>query len=351
MKSIGLYFGVMLLLAVSAGKAFSQYIDTACIGETHAMYRTGERAGSVFFWTVEGGTIDSTSTDGSKIWVNWGMTGGIKKITVIERTKEGCPGKPVDALVLLWPTEPVNIFGPEQVCKGTDVVLEAKGNADLYVWNTGDTGERITVKPDFDTSFVVTGYFGECGNNSSLHDMRVKYKPQADFSFAPTQPIIYEDVNFTYTGTNNVDFWNWEFMENGLTIGSSEIMHPTHSFTQAGVKAVRLTVRNSFGCTDSITKYIIVESGINVFIPTGFTPNGDGFNNVFKPVYENVLRTEFTVLDRWGEVMFKTTSLEEGWDGRYKGAAVPDGVFVYLVQVTGKDNKNYVFNGTVTVLR
>ena len=102
---------------------------------------------------------------------------------------------------------------------------------------------------------------------------------------------------------------------------------------------------------DSITKYIVVEAGINVFIATAFTPNDDGLNNIFIPVYENILKTEFLVIDRWGEIMFKTNSLDVGWDGRYKGVPVPDGVFVYLVQVLGSDNKNYSFRGTVTVVR
>lgn len=351
MRNIGLYLGIWVLLAVSAGRAQAQYIDTACIGEKHAMYRTGQRAGSVFFWTVEGGTIDSTSADGSAILVNWGNAGGPKKITVQERTKEGCPTDPAQAYVMLWPIGPVSIFGPDLVCKGSNVTLQAVGQADSYLWSTGDTTAKLNVKPDADTSFSVVGFFGECGSKTSLHDLRVKYKPVANFDFNPNEPIIYQDIQFQYTGTNNVNTWSWTFSEENIQVGHSDETDPEYSFTIPGIKAVRLMVKNNFGCTDTITKYIVVEAGINVFIPDAFTPNGDGFNNVFKPVYENVVSTEFSVLDRWGEIMFKTYSLDEGWDGRYRGKPVPDGVFAYLVKVKGKDNKNYVFNGTVTVLR
>jgi gliding motility-associated-like protein len=351
MKNIGLYLGIWVLLAAFAGRAHAQYIDTACIGEKHAMYRTGPRAGSVFFWTVEGGVVDSTSADGSAIWVNWGNVGGPKKITVKEKTKEGCPAEPVQAYVMLWPIGPVSIFGPDLVCKGSDVVLEAVGDADRYLWSTGDTTPKLSVTATIDATYSVVGYFGECGSKTSLHDLRVKYRPVADFTFNPKEPIIYQDIKFQYTGTSNVDNWNWTFSEEKKQVGHSTETDPEFAFTVPGIKAVRLMVKNDYGCSDTITKYIVVEAGINVFIPDAFTPNGDGFNNVFKPVYENVVSTEFSVLDRWGEIMFKTFSLDEGWDGRYKGQAVPDGVFAYLVKVKGKDNKNYVFNGTVTVLR
>ena len=110
-------------------------------------------------------------------------------------------------------------------------------------------------------------------------------------------------------------------------------------------------VKNDFGCFDSITKYIPIEAGIKVFIASGFTPNGDGFNNIFIPHYENVSSTEFVVFNRWGEIMFKTLSLTEGWDGSYKGKPVPDGVYAFLVNATGFDDKLYTYKGTITVLR
>jgi gliding motility-associated-like protein len=187
--------------------------------------------------------------------------------------------------------------------------------------------------------------------STSLHELTVKYRPIADFDFSPLEPVMNDTVQFQYTGTPNVDDWTWDFIQKGQQDASSNFENPDHSFSKPGIIMVHLTVENEFGCTDTITKYIVVKAGINVFIPTGFTPNRDALNNVFRPTYENIRSTEFMVIDRWGEVMFRTNSLEGGWDGTYKGADVPDGVFTYLVKVVGMDDQSYVFNGTVTLIR
>lgn len=351
MKAGRIYLGILFLVALAQGTANAQFIDTACVNEKHAMYRTGPRAGSVFLWTVEGGVIDSTSADGSRIWVNWGPIGGIRRIILKEITANGCPGDPVDALVLVWPIGPVDIFGPKEICFGVPAELTAVGGADSYKWNTGDTTPKITVFPHQDTTYSVIGYFGECGTKTSLHDLQVKYRPNADFTYTPDNPEMQDLVQFTYTGTNNVDKWDWLFKEKNRADGTSEEVNPEYTFIEPGIKEVRLTVSNEFGCWDTITKYIVVEAGINIFVPTGFTPNGDGFNNVFIPTYEGIASAEFLIFDRWGEIMFRTLSLTEGWDGRYKGKPVPDGVFVYIIKAVGKDGNNYLVNGTITVLR
>lgn len=350
MRAIGIYLSLLALLAVSAGEASAQYIDTICAGEQGARYYTGTRQGSTFKWSIMDGVIDSTSADGSQIWVNWGLSSGVKRITVTETTKDGCTGDEVEALVLALPVGEVEIFGPDAVCNGETVRLEAHG-ADSYLWSTGATTDVVDVKPEDDTTFSVIGYFGDCGTKTSLHDLQVKYRPKADFEYLPTQPIVNTPVQFQYTGTNNVDTWNWTFKEQQIPQEYSSFINPEYIVKNAGILKVHLMVQNDFGCMDSITKYIVTEAGIKVFIPSGFTPNGDGFNNIFIPHYEYVKEVEFTVFNRWGEVMFNTRSLTEGWDGRYKGEPVQGGVYAFMVNAIGYDNKTYTYKGTITVLR
>ncbi len=351
MKSIGIYLCILTLLAISAGRVNAQYIDTVCAGEKGARYFVNPNAGSTYMWTFENGAIVNSTADGSEVWVDWDTSGGVKKITLKEITNNGCLGEPKQALVLMKPLGKVDIFGPDAVCAGETVQLKAAG-ASKYLWSTGETGDIVNVRPNYDTTFSVIGYFDECGVATSLHDLRVRYKPIADFTYNPDKPIINSPIQFNYAGTNNVDDWYWQFNEgSNIPVSSSTFINPQYTKQLPGILVVHLTVKNDYGCMDSITKYIVVEAGINVFIATAFTPNDDGLNNIFIPVYENILKTEFLVIDRWGEIMFKTNSLDVGWDGRYKGVPVPDGVFVYLVQVLGSDNKNYSFRGTVTVVR
>lgn len=350
MRTIGIYLSILALFTLCVGRANAQYIDTICAGEQGVRYYTGARQGSTFSWAVSDGTIDSTSADGAQIWVNWDYSDGVKKIAVIETTDDGCSGDTVEALVLALPLGEVDIFGPDAVCNGETVELKAEG-AESYLWSTGATTDVVKVKPEVDTTFSVIGYFGECGTKTSLHDLRVQYRPKADFEYLPEQPIINTPIQFQYTGTNNVDTWNWTFKEQKNPEEYSSFINPEYTVRSAGLLRAHLMVKNDFGCFDSITKYIPIEAGIKVFIASGFTPNGDGFNNIFIPHYENVSSTEFVVFNRWGEIMFKTLSLTEGWDGSYKGKPVPDGVYAFLVNATGFDDKLYTYKGTITVLR
>lgn len=350
MRAIGIYLSILTLFALCAGKVNAQYIDTICAGEQGVRYYTGARLGSTFSWVLSDGTIDSTSSDGSQIWVNWDNSDGVKKISVVETTDDGCSGDTVDALVLALPVGEVDIFGPDAVCNGETVELKAEG-ADSYLWSTGATTDIVSVKADVDTTFSVIGYFGDCGTNTSLHDLRVQYRPKADFEYLPEQPIINTLIQFQYTGTNNVDTWNWTFKEQKIPEEYSSFVDPEYTTKNAGILKVHLMVQNDFGCMDSITKYIPIETGIKVFTASGFTPNGDGFNNIFIPHYEHVKAVEFIVFNRWGEIMFTTTSLIEGWDGNYKGKPVPNGVFAYLVKAWGYDDNLYTYKGTITVLR
>jgi gliding motility-associated-like protein len=350
LKRIGICICVFILFALWAGKINAQYIDTVCLGDTGVRYYTAAKQGSVFAWKVEGGSIARSSADGSQIWVNWGLSGGKKTITVKETNSNGCIGKEVDAKVLVRPEGPVEIIGPEAICKGEIAELKAKG-ADSYIWSTGATTDRLLVQPEFDTTYFVTGYFGECKTSTSLHDLQVKYRPKADFEFEPIKPLIGATIQFTYTGTTNVDFWNWRFTQPVLQEQTSQQINPQYIAQQAGIVTAHLQVSNKLGCVDTVTKYIPVKTGINVFSPNAFTPNDDGLNNVFLPTYENVKGVLFTVYDRWGETLFKTNQLTEGWDGRYKGVPVPEGVFVYVIEAVGFDNNKYIYNGTITVLR
>lgn len=350
MRAIGIYLSVLALFALCVGKANAQYIDTICAGEQGARYYTGARQGSTFKWAVTDGVIDSTSTDGSVVWINWNASDGVKRISVIETTDDGCSGDTVDALVLALPVGKVDIFGPDAVCNGETVQLQASG-ADNYLWSTGARTDIVTVKPEVDTTFSVTGFFGDCGTSTSLHDLRVQYRPKADFEYTPEQPLINTPIQFQYTGTNNVDTWSWTFKEQKLPQEYSSFINPEYTTQQPGILRAHLMVENDFGCMDSVTKYIVIETGIRVFTASGFTPNGDGFNNIFIPHYENVKAVEFIVFNRWGEIMFTTNSLIEGWDGSYKGKPVPSGVFAYLVKAWGYDDNLYTYKGTITVLR
>jgi len=105
-------------------------------------------------------------------------------------------------------------------------------------------------------------------------------------------------------------------------------------------------------CRD--TAYIMVDLDYNMteFIPSAFTPNGDGKNDVFKAFnlkYQKLL--EFRVYNRWGEKMFETLDDTKGWDGNYKGQPCDAAVYNYIIRVSRPDGTQQLYRGDVTLLR
>ena len=87
-----------------------------------------------------------------------------------------------------------------------------------------------------------------------------------------------------------------------------------------------------------------------LYIPTAFTPNGDGLNDSFKVMGTYIYKYHLQIYDRWGTKVFESHSLNNSWDGRFRGK-IEDGVYLFLIHATGADSKMHVFSGSVTVIR
>jgi gliding motility-associated-like protein len=113
----------------------------------------------------------------------------------------------------------------------------------------------------------------------------------------------------------------------------------------------KVVVTNDAGCIDEDSVIIKVAAPNDIYIPSAFTPNNDGINDVFKPsVGTNFALINFSVYNRWGEKVF-TTSNNNGWDGTTNGQAQNTGVYIWIL--SAKDNQGNPINkkGTVTLIR
>jgi gliding motility-associated-like protein len=110
---------------------------------------------------------------------------------------------------------------------------------------------------------------------------------------------------------------------------------------------------DQYGCRDTANVLVIVDSTQTETVPTGFTPNGDGLNDVFRPAgfrYQKLV--EMRVFNRWGECVFMTNDKEKGWDGTYKGVPQDMGTYQYVIIVAKPGyGDNVVYKGTVTLIR
>lgn len=105
------------------------------------------------------------------------------------------------------------------------------------------------------------------------------------------------------------------------------------------------------GITESVSNTIFILKNPNLFSPTAFTPNGDGLNDVFNVFGQYIDTFEMDIFNRWGELLFTTRELSEGWDGTYRGNAMPEGTYTFVAQMTDRAGRAFKKSGTVVLLR
>ncbi len=111
----------------------------------------------------------------------------------------------------------------------------------------------------------------------------------------------------------------------------------------------QLKVTNTSGCMDSAKIKVIIYK--KIYMPSAFTPNADGKNDIFRiPIGTTFDLMDFSIYNRWGKIIFTTTDITRGWDGTYKGVQVNSSVFIY--KILGKDKNQEVFlKGTIILIR
>jgi gliding motility-associated-like protein len=145
------------------------------------------------------------------------------------------------------------------------------------------------------------------------------------------------------TNTDYV-FHHWEL--SNINIGAGQSLNSdsvtANLNTSTNIVAVFTDKRNG-----------ITNGGDVINIPTGFTPNGDGLNDNFRPLGSAEFTTEYqmTIWNRWGQEVFRSVEVPSGWDGKYKGQDAQTGVYAYLITYRDIYNKEQVVRGNVTLTR
>ena len=108
---------------------------------------------------------------------------------------------------------------------------------------------------------------------------------------------------------------------------------------------------SQYGCTTDATATINVENNLKFFIPSGFSPNGDGINDFFFVYGEGLRDFNIAIFNRWGEKVFETSVQAKAWDGVYKGVLQNPGIYTYGFNAIYLDNKEISLKGSITLIR
>jgi len=228
---------------------------------------------------------------------------------------------------------------------GDGTILPACIDTVNYVYSTPGS---------YEVALTITSNQGCSATGTLAQDIEVYPYPVANFSWEPLPPNILENeiqfINQTSLGST----FEWDF---GI-LGSSNLPNPTISLPlrDQGFYPVCLIATSIYGCTDTICQVVDMESILLLYVPTAFTPDGDGINDVFYPVVSGISQDDYTfrIFDRWGNLVFESNIIDEPWLGNYDGGEhyVQNDVFVWQMKcklLDSGDNKEYF--GRVTLVR
>jgi gliding motility-associated-like protein len=117
-------------------------------------------------------------------------------------------------------------------------------------------------------------------------------------------------------------------------------------------RTFNITLKTAAGCTTVDTQVVKINKNIVIYVPNAFTPNDDALNDILKPFMIGIKElVYFRIYNRWGEMVFETKKMNEGWDGRFKGNPVQSHTLVWMIQGIGADNKTYNAKGSTVLIR
>jgi gliding motility-associated-like protein len=243
----------------------------------------------------------------------------------------------------------------EPICVGQTLLLTALDSVQggFYMWYLpgGDSvvTQNLTIPNAAytDTGIYKVEYnYQNCISRSS-EDIAL-YPPIVLTNITPNTAIAYgSSIQLNVDGAK----YYWWSPDNG-SLNNPNLNNPMASPTVATVYTVVGT--SQYGCMDTAEIAITIINPMAVIIPSAFTPNGDGLNDIFRLAnlsYQKLV--EFSVFNRWGQLVYHSTNgdAKAGWDGTFNGAPADMGVYNYFIIVSNPDGTNQIYKGDVTLIR
>lgn len=268
---------------------------------------------------------------------------GVGGFSVTYTTSGPCPDQFVyDISIMDVADATITPAGPFCADDGT-VILQAADAGGTWSGPGVDpsTGEFDPAQANVGSNTITYTIGGPCGDVQNI---------TIDVTAVPTVTTINDTIiefgeSIILTTNGSAPNYTWT-----PTVGldCSDCQNPEASPEET---TLYIVVNEENGCTASTTVLVTVLVDPVIWVPNIFSPNGDNHNDVLFVRGEGVRDLTFVVYDRWGERVFESTDMDDGWDGNFRGQPMNPAVFMYFVEATFTDGTTQSLKGDVTLVR
>ncbi len=307
-----------------------------------AVYDSGENAVSYKWYFGDGNTGSANPV--SHIYVG----GGNYQISLVVTDSLGCTDS-INTPIHLNGYITIKATGDTTVCADAPAQLHAYG-ASTYSWlppySLSDPNQPDPIaKTDSTTKYIVTGTDdnGCIGKDSVM----ITILPGPTLTLRSNGQIISctnKTVQLFATGAVSYSWQPAQYCDDSTS--SQPIVSPqnTTTFYVTGIGAN--------GCSSKGSIVVDADKQPNVFMPSAFTPNSDGKNDIIYPIIAcDFIFESFHVYNRWGQEVFMTKTYMQGWDGRFKGVPCEIGSYYYFIKGHSHEGEDLLIKGDIALIR
>ena len=306
---------------------------------------------------------------GEFLWSNGATTQTITVYSAgtysVQLTQNGCTGisEPVVVEVIPLPDEVTIIADGDNILCPGEVITLTSSLPDSNQWLKdgweipGATAQTLEVTEP--GSYQVRRVDNGITAFSNIIDISEAPAVSLDIGATPVRAVPGTAVTFEVLTESNLSAYAWDFGDpDSGEANFSAAAAPVHIYENEGTYTVSLRATDTYQCEHAVTKPSLVHIAENpvvpvggeLFLPTAFSPNGDGVNDLFRlrgTLPEDLL---ITIYNQWGEVLYQSENPDFAWDGTRKGLPVHSGTYTYVLEIRN-GNSTQLQSGHVTLLR
>ncbi len=231
------------------------------------------------------------------------------------------------------------------ICKGDSTQLIASSPSAIINWTGFTPGDTVWVKPATTSNYSVMATDTNGCSNSNAVTVFVQ-----DFTVAilasPPAALTGQSIVLQTTSAWPYSVTSW--MPSGMFINQRS---KSQRLLADSSLRISVTAESDIGCRDTAFVSLLITPLDDVYVPSAFTPNSDGKNDVVSVVSSAIKEMDFKIFNRWGQMVFYTKDKYKSWDGKFRGLLQPAGTYVYIVKVKKVDGKTVEKKGTITLIR